>query len=51
VTKDRLYAALACYGILALIALLTLEGSLRLAVWILLAGLAVKSWIALLRER
>jgi len=50
VSRNRLLAALACYGLLALIALLTLDGLWRAAVWIFLAGLAVKSWIATLRR-
>jgi len=31
---------------LALLAAVTLDGLLRIAVWIFLAGLAVKTWIA-----
>ena len=42
----RFYSALAAYGVLALLAGFTLDGVLRLAVWILMAGLALKTWIA-----
>lgn len=34
------------YTVLALLAAFTLDGLLRAAVWILLAGLAVKTYIA-----
>lgn len=34
------------YAVLALAAAFTLDGLLRTAVWILLAGLAVKTYIA-----
>jgi hypothetical protein len=43
---QRLVAALAAYVILALLAAFTLDGKLRLAVWILLGGLALKTFIA-----
>ena len=42
----RLYWAMGAYGVLALLALLTLDGLLRMAVWILLGGLALKTVIA-----
>ena len=39
--------ALIAYGVLALLAAFTLtEPKLRIAVWILLGALAIKSWIA-----
>jgi hypothetical protein len=34
------------YAILALIAGIALDGKFRLVVWIFLAGLAAKTWIA-----
>lgn len=43
--KTRYYAALGCYAALALLAWLTLEGAARGAVWLLLAALAVKTWL------
>jgi len=42
----RLATALACYAGLAVMAALTLDGSLRIAVWVLLGGLAVRTWLA-----
>ena len=51
----RFLAAMAAYALLALLVGLTLGGAvrigdreidLRIAVWILLAGLAIKTWIA-----
>ena len=38
--------ALVTLGALALLAAVTLDGLFRVAVWIFLAGLAVKTWIA-----
>jgi hypothetical protein len=37
------------YAILALLAGLTLDNLFRIAVWVFLAGLAVKTWIAHVR--
>jgi hypothetical protein len=34
------------YAVLAVLAGLTLDGKMRIAVWILMGGLAVKTWIA-----
>ena len=42
----RLVTAMLTFGALALLAAVTLDGLFRLAVWIFLAGLAVKTWIA-----
>lgn len=38
--------ALAGYGLLAALAALTLDGKLRLFLWLFLGALAIKSWIA-----
>jgi hypothetical protein len=43
--KKRYYAAMGCYAALAFAAYFQLSGSFRTALWILLAGLAVKTWI------
>jgi chromate transport protein ChrA len=51
VTKRRLQQALLSLSILALVGLFVLQGPFRMIVLIFLAGLAVKSWIAYLRER
>jgi hypothetical protein len=42
----RLTFALTCYAVLALAATFTLDGLFRTAVWIFLAGMAVKTVIA-----
>jgi hypothetical protein len=42
----RFIWAMSVYAVLALMATFTLDGNLRLAVYILLAGLAVKTVIA-----
>jgi hypothetical protein len=44
--KKRLYLAMASYAALALLALFTLDGVFRYGIWILMAGLALKSLIA-----
>jgi hypothetical protein len=44
--NNRFLAAMGTYAILALLAALTLEGLMRDAVWILLGGLAAKTYIA-----
>ena len=49
--KQRLYYAFAGYAAIALMAAFTLTGNFRLIVWIFLAGLAVKSWLATRMEK
>jgi hypothetical protein len=44
--NTRFLWAMGTYAVLALLAALTLEGLMRNAVWILLGGLAVKTFIA-----
>ena len=44
--KTRLLIAIGCYALFALLAFLTLEGVWRTVVWIVMGGLAVKTWIA-----
>jgi hypothetical protein len=44
--NNRFLLAMSAYAVFALLAALTLDGILRTAVWILMAGLAVKTWIA-----
>jgi len=48
--KPRYLAAMLSYGALAVLAAATLSGLFRIAVWIFLAGLALKTWIAAVRE-
>ncbi|HET8550398.1 MAG TPA: hypothetical protein VFL57_20450 [Bryobacteraceae bacterium] len=45
-TQRKLTLALAAYAVIAFVAGTTLDGKLRIAIWILLAALAVKTWIA-----
>jgi len=42
----KLRTALLAYAVLAVLAGVTLDGVWRAAVWVFLAGLVVKSWIA-----
>jgi hypothetical protein len=48
VTKQRLLTALGFYALFALLAFVTLEGLPRAAVWVLMGGLAAKTYIAYL---
>lgn len=48
--RRRFKWALGAYAAIGVLAALTLEGMLLWGVWILLGGLAVKSWIAVRRE-
>ena len=43
--------AMLAYAALAIIAVFTLEGTPRLAAWIALGGIALKTWIEILRRR
>ena len=45
-SRSRLKIALACYAALGIVAGLALEGKFRIAIWIFLAGLTVKTLIA-----
>jgi hypothetical protein len=42
--------ALACYAAIAILATLTLEGKFRWVVWIFMAGLAFKTYLATLKR-
>jgi hypothetical protein len=44
--QRKLFTAFGAYAVIALLAGLTLDGKLRLAVWILMGGLALKTYIA-----
>ncbi len=44
--NTRLLSAMSAYAILALLAAFTLEGAFRYFIWILMGGLALKTWIA-----
>lgn len=41
---------MASLAVLAILAGFTLEGDLRLALWIFLGGIALKTWIAVLKS-
>jgi hypothetical protein len=45
-----LLAAMVSYAVIALLAAFTLDGNFRLVVWIFLAGLAVRTYLATLRK-
>ncbi|MCS7314599.1 MAG: hypothetical protein RMI94_02145 [Bryobacterales bacterium] len=45
-SRSRFLTALAAYLVLAALAGWTLDGMFRWAVWVFLAGLAVKTWAA-----
>lgn len=47
-TTKRFFAAMAVYALLAVLAGFTTSGAVRLATWIFLAGLALKTWLATL---
>jgi hypothetical protein len=47
----RLLSALAVYAILGILAGLTLEGTIRLATWIFLGGMALKTGLVALKNR
>jgi hypothetical protein len=49
--KGRLWVALSAYGVLAALAAATLDKTPRIVVWLFLAALAVKTWIASRREQ
>lgn len=44
--NTRLLWAMSSYAVLAALAFFTLDGALRYGVWILMGGLALKTWIA-----
>jgi hypothetical protein len=46
----KFYLALSCYGVIALLATLTLDGKFLWVVWIFLGGLALKTYIATLKQ-
>ena len=46
----KLYIAMACYACIALLAGLTLDGNLRLAVWVFLGYLALRTYLHAVRK-
>jgi hypothetical protein len=49
-TDLRFIVAMCSYGILALLASFTLDGRIRLAVWIFLGGIAIKTVLVVLKR-
>ena len=47
----KFIAAMCSYGILAILAGFTLDGRIRLATWILLGGIAIKTILVVLKRR
>jgi hypothetical protein len=50
-TDLKFIAAMCFYAILALLAGFTLEGRIRLATWVFLGGIAVKTALVVLKRR
>lgn len=46
----KLYLALACYTVLALLAAFTLDGNFRLVVWLFLGYLAIRTYLHTLQK-
>jgi hypothetical protein len=46
----RFIAAQCFYAALAVLAGVTLDGNIRLATWIFLGGIAVKTWLVVLKR-
>ncbi len=49
-SQTRFFIATGIYAVLAILAAVTLDGAIRLATWVFLAGLAVKTYLATLRR-
>ena len=47
----RFIAAMSAYAILATLAGFTLTGNIRTVTWIVLGGIALRTWIAVLKNR
>jgi hypothetical protein len=50
-TDLKFIAAMSSYGILALLAGFTLDGRIRIATWVLLGGIAIKTVLVVLKRR
>ena len=49
--KRKFRLAMASYAVLAILAGFTLDGAYRIGVWVLLGGIALKTYLAVIRER
>jgi len=47
----KFVAAMSAYAVLAILAGFTLEGNLRIATWIFLGGIALKTFLVVLKRR
>jgi hypothetical protein len=47
----RFLYAMLIYALLAILATFTLDGLIRIATWVLLGGFALKTYLAVLRDR
>jgi hypothetical protein len=47
----RFLYAMLTYALLAILATFTLDGIIRIATWVLLGGFALKTYLAVLRDR
>jgi len=47
----RFIAAQCFYVALAILAGFTLDGTIRIATWVFLGGIALKTWLAVLKRR
>jgi len=48
--RQKFAAVMAFYAVLAVLAGFTLDGLFRIVVWIFLGGIALKTWIALIKR-
>ena len=47
----RFLYAMVVYAVLAILAAFTLDGLIRIATWVLLGGFALKTYLAVLKDR
>jgi len=47
----RFVAAMSCYAVLAILAGFTLTGDIRLVTWIVLGGIAIRTWLVVLKRK
>ena len=47
----RFIAAMSAYAILAILAGFTLSGDIRTITWIVLGGIAIRTWLVVLKRR
>jgi hypothetical protein len=50
-TDLKFIATMSAYGILALVSGFTLEGRIRIATWVFLSGIAIKTVLVVLKRR